>query len=117
VQPGLDWRALGAAYLGLVVLVAATLAVGVFVSALFANQIAAFFGILAVLLVLWIIGYPFQYATGPVAGFLQHLDFSNRFYNNFMGGAIDLVDVVYFVSVAVFFLFIAARAVESRRWR
>jgi ABC-2 type transport system permease protein len=117
VQPGLDLGALAAAYVGLVLLTAATLSVGVFVSALFANQIAAFFGILAVLLVLWIIGYPFQYATGPLAAVARHMDFSNRFYNNFMGGAIDLVDVVYFVTVAVFFLFIAARTVESRRWR
>jgi ABC-2 type transport system permease protein len=117
VTPGLDNGLLAAAYLGLILIVASFLAVGVFVSALFTNQIAAFFGIMAVSLLLWVISYPVQNATGPVAGFLQYLDFSNHFYNNFFRGVIDLADVVYFLSITVFFLFLAARTVESRRWR
>ena len=44
VTPGLDLGVLAAAYLGLFLIVAAMLAVGVFVSTLFTNQIAAFFG-------------------------------------------------------------------------
>ncbi len=117
VTPGLDNGLMAAAYLGLILIVAAFLAVGVFVSTLFTNQIAAFFGIMAVSLLLWVISYPVQNATGPVASFLQYLDFSNHFYNNFFRGVIDLADVVYFVSVTVFFLFLASRIVESRRWR
>ena len=117
VTPGLDNGLLAAAYLGLILIVAAFLAVGVFISTLFTNQIAAFFGIMAVILLLWVISYPVQNATGPVASFLQYLDFSNHFYNNFFRGVIDLADVTYFVSVTVFFLFLAARTVESRRWR
>ena len=117
VTPGLDAGLLVAAYLGLLLIVAAFLAVGVFVSTLFSNQIAAFFGIMAVSLLLWVISYPVANATGPVASLLQYLDFSNHFYNNFFRGVIDAGDVVYFVSVSVFFLFLAARTVESRRWR
>ena len=117
VTPGLDLGTLAAAYLGLFLIVAAFLAVGVFVSTLFTNQIAAFFGIMAVLLVLWVISYPMQNATGPTASVVQYLDFSNHFYNNFFRGVIDLSDVTYFVSIVVLFLFMAARTVESRRWR
>jgi len=117
VTPGLDAGLLVAAYLGLLLIVAAFLAVGVFVSTLFTNQIAAFFGIMAVSLLLWVISYPVQNASGPVASVLQYLDFSNHFYNNFFRGVIDISDVLYFVSVSVFFLFLAARTVESRRWR
>jgi len=117
VTPGLDNGLLAAAYLGLILIVAAFLAVGVFVSTLFTNQIAAFFGIMGVSLLLWVISYPVQNATGGFASFLQYLDFSNHFYNNFFRGVIDLADITYFVSVTVFFLFLAARTVESRRWR
>ena len=117
VSPGLDNGLLAAAYLGLLLIVAAFLAMGVFVSTLFTNQIAAFFGIMAVSLLLWVISYPVQNASGPVAEVLKYLDFSNHFYNNFFRGVIDLTDVVYFVSVSFFFLFMAARVVESRRWR
>jgi ABC-2 type transport system permease protein len=117
VTPGLDLGVLAAAYLGLFVMVAAFLAVGVFVSTLFSNQIAAFFGTMGLILLLWVISYPFQSQTGPVASVMQYLDISNHFYNNFFRGVIDLSDVTYFVSLVVGFLFLAARTVESRRWR
>lgn len=116
-MPGLDAGTLFAAYLGLFLLVAAMLAIGVFVSSLFSNQIAAFFVIMAILLLLWVISYPVQNATGPVASVINYLDFSNHFYNNFFNGVVDLNDVTYFISVVIFFLFLAARSVESRRWR
>jgi ABC-2 type transport system permease protein len=117
VTPGLDTGTLAAAYLGLILIVAAFLAIGVFVSTLFTNQIAAFFAIMGVVLLFWVISYPVQNATGPVASVLQYLDFSNHFYNNFFRGVIDVADVTYFVSMTVFFLFLASRIVESRRWR
>lgn len=117
VVPGLDLGTLAAAYLGLLLIIGGMLAVGVFVSSLFSNQIAAFFAIMALLLLFWVISYPVQSDTGPVAEFIKHLDFSNHFYNNFMRGVVDLTDVVYFVTVIVFFLFLASRVVESRRWR
>lgn len=117
VTPGLDLGTLAAAYLGLFLIVAGMLAIGVFVSSLFSNQIAAFFGIMAILLLLWVIGYPVQNSTGPTADVIKYLDFSNHFYNNFLRGVVDLSDVIYFVTVVVFFLFLAARVVESRRWR
>jgi ABC-2 type transport system permease protein len=117
VTPGLDLGLLAAAYLGLLLITAALLAIGVFVSTLFTNQIAAFFGIMGVSLVLWVISIPLQNASGPFASVVQYLDMSNHFYNNFFRGVIDVPDVVYFVSLAVLFLFLAARTVESRRWR
>jgi ABC-2 type transport system permease protein len=115
--PGIDLGALGAAYLGLILLVSAMLALGVFVSSLFSNQIAAFFATMALLLLLWVIGYPVQNATGPVAAFLSHLEFSGHFYSNFFNGVVDLPGIVYYLSLVGLFLFLAARVVESRRWR
>jgi len=117
VTPGLDLGPLAAAYLGLFLLVAAFLAAGVFVSTLFTNQIAAFFATMAVLLLLWVISSPLQNATGPFATVVQYLDTRSHLYNNFFRGVIDLSDVTYFVSIVILFLFLAARTVESRRWR
>ena len=89
-QPGLDMGTVGAAYLGLFLIVAAMLSVGVFISTLFSNQIAAFFAIMAALLLTWVISYPVQNATGPVADFVKYMDFSNHFYDNFFAGVINL---------------------------
>lgn len=115
--PGIDTGTLLAAYSGLLLMCGAMLAVGVFVSSLFANQIAAFFATMAVLLGLWLINLPWQDATGPLAEVMNYLALPDHFYNNFYRGAVDLADAVYFISLAVFFIFLAARTVESRRWR
>lgn|SRR3989338_976666 len=117
VVPGLDRGHLLAAYTGLILACAAMLAVGVCVSSWFNNQIAAFFAITAVLLMAWIISSPVQNLTGPLADLLNYLDLRGHYYTNFSQGVVDLTDLTYFVSTAVLFLFIAARSIESRRWR
>jgi ABC-2 type transport system permease protein len=115
--PGLDLGALLAAYLGLLLLVGALLALGLFISTLFSNQIAAFFAIIGASLVLWIIDGPWQNATGPLAEFMRYLSLPAHIYDNFFSGVVDLNDIAYFLSVIILFLFLAARSVESRRWR
>ena len=66
VKPGIDQGLMVAGYLGVVFLVGVFVAIGVFASSLFSNQIAAFFTTLGILLVLWMIGYPsrIQASTG-----------------------------------------------------
>lgn len=115
--PGLDVPALLSIYLGLFLLVGALLAMGLFISTLFSNQIAAFFAIIGASLVLWIIDGPWQNATGAMATVMRYLALPSHIYDNFFSGVVDLNDIVYFVSVMVLFLFLAARSVESRRWR
>ena len=115
--PGIDLNTLFSAYLGLICLVGALLAIGVFTSTLFSNQIAAAFSQLAILLGLWLVGLPFQSQTGAVADIVRYLDISAHYYDNFAQGAIALTDVAYYVSLIVFFLFAASRVIESRRWR
>ena len=38
-------------------------------------------------------------------------------FDDFSRGVIDTTNIVYFVSVIVFFLFLSIRTLESRRWR
>jgi ABC-2 type transport system permease protein len=117
VTPGLDLGSLFATYLGVFLLVGALLAIGVFISTLFSNQIAAFFVIIGACLVLWIIDAPWQNATGTMATVMHQLALPTHIYDNFFSGVVDLIDITYFVAVTVLFLFLAARSVESRRWR
>jgi ABC-2 type transport system permease protein len=115
--PGLDRGAVLAAFVGFLLMCAAMLAIGVFTSSLFANQIAAFFATMGVSLTLWLVGFLFQNETGLMAEVVNYLDLSGHFYNNFYAGVVDLADVVYFVSMAALFLFLTTRVIESRRWR
>jgi len=117
VDPGIDQGPLLTGYLGLILLSAALVAIGVAVSALFSNQIAAFFATLGVLLVLWLIGMPAQAMGSVGGGLLSYLDFSNHFYETLYRGVIDLADVVYYLSVTALALFLGTMVIEIRRWR
>ena len=118
VQPGIDQGPLLTGYLAMILLCSALVAIGVMVSSFFSNSMAAFV-ITEVLFVLlwWILG-PVATSVSPSGtGLISYLDFSGHFYNNLFRGVIDLVDVVYFLSITALGLFIATVSVEIRRWR
>jgi ABC-2 type transport system permease protein len=114
--PGIDQGVLVSAYLGMVLMVSAMLALGLVGSALFSSSVAAFFAGLAALLALWIVG---GLGSGvglasQVAGYLGLMD---HFYDNLYRGILELSDVLYYLSLTALGLFAATQIVESRRWR
>lgn len=117
VKPGIDQGVLISSYLGLLLLMAAIIAIGVATSSLFSNQIAAFFACLGVLLIFWLIGLPAQAVGSTAGGLLNYLDLSQHFYNSFYVGVIDLKDVIYYLSVTCLALFLGTISIETRRWR
>ena len=117
VDPGIDQGPLLTGYLGLVLIVAALVAIGVAVSSLFTNQIAVFVATLAIFLVLWLINVPAQAGGGAGSELLRYLDLGEHYYNTFYRGVIDLSDIVYFLSLTALALFLGTVSVETRRWR
>lgn len=118
VTPGIDQGLLVSGYLGLLLLTAAFVAVGVMASSFFSNQIAAFFVTMGILLLLWLISYPAQSMTGGTAAdVLRYLGMSDHFFSTFYQGIIELKDIVYYVSVIAVALFLGSVSVEARRWR
>lgn len=117
VEPGIDQGLLITNYLGLAFVVAASLAIGVACSSLFSNQIAAFFATLAILLALFMLGFPASAMGGSGGGLLSYLDMSEHFYRTFFSGTIELKDIVYFLSLTSFALLLGSLSVEARRWR
>jgi ABC-2 type transport system permease protein len=116
IQPGLDQGLMLTGYLGVALATAAFVAIGVVVSSLFSNQIAAFFTTLGILLLLWIISNPAQ-ALGPNGGaILSYLSLSDHFYNTFNVGVIELQDIIYYLSLTTLSLFLGSISVQVRRW-
>jgi ABC-2 type transport system permease protein len=117
VSPGIDQMQMMASYLGVILAAAALLGLGVGISAIFDNQIAAFFTTLVLFVVLWwLIGAPANIL--PTGGeVFSYLDMSSQLQNNFTEGVIKLSSVVYFISLAGLGLFVGTTAVEVRRWR
>jgi ABC-2 type transport system permease protein len=117
IDPGIDQGLLVTGYLGLILLSAVFLAIGVAVSSFFSNQIAAFFGTLAILLVTWMISYPAQSDSGTGSEILRYLDLSEHFYYTFFRGVVELKNAVYYLSFTALSLFIGTISIEIRRWR
>jgi ABC-2 type transport system permease protein len=105
-------------YLGLFFLGATALAVGIFASALTKYQLIALL-IAAALMV--ILGNVYQLATRldpPVRDVLEQVDlWWIRFQNSFMRGIINLKDVVFYLAAIYFFLLLAVKTLESKRWQ
>jgi ABC-2 type transport system permease protein len=117
VKPGIDQMQMVAGYLGVILAAGALLGLGVGISALFENQIAAFFSTLVLFVVLWwLIGAPASILPSGGEVF-AYLDMSAQVYNNFNEGVIKLSSLVYFLSLTGLGLFIGSTAVEVRRWR
>lgn len=114
-----DWGPIGSGYLGLVLFGAVLLSVGLLASALTENQIVAAVLAVAGNLLLWFfVGAPaYSSNVNPrVAEVLRILDLRQHL-DTFLSGALDTRDIVYCLSVIVFFLFLTTRVLEARRWR
>jgi ABC-2 type transport system permease protein len=116
VTPGIDWKLVLSSYLGVLLVAASFLALGVGISAMFTNQIAAFFvSLITCLGLFFLIGIPSGFL--PAGGeFFRYLVMSTHFDDAFNAGSIHLADLIYFFSLISLGLFTGIVAVESRRW-
>lgn len=103
-------------YLGLLLQGATLLAVGTFISTLTRNQIVAAFSTFAVCLILWVLDWVSSYETAAWAKVVAYLSVITHF-EPFAKGVIDTKDVVFYISMIFFGLFLTARSLESLRWR
>ena len=103
-------------YLGMFLMGGAFISIGIFVSSLTENQIIAAFGTYAILLI--ILSFSFtEGAVGPViSAFLTEINIFSHL-REFLRGVIDTNDLVFYVLVTFFFLFLTLRSLESKRWR
>lgn len=107
-----DLGPLFSGYLGLFLLGASFLSIGLFASSLTENQIVAALISFGLLLVFWIIGA----VSDAESSILGYLSIINHF-DNFSKGVIELKDVVYYLSFIFLGLFLTYIKVQSERWR
>lgn len=120
VDPGIDQGPVLSGFIGLLLISAALVAIGVFVSSLFNNSIAAFVFTLGVFVIIWWILGPIVQVIGPASGnaaLINYLDFSGHFFSSLFVGIIDTRDVIYYTSITMIALYLAVASVEMRRWR
>ena len=102
-------------YLGLILLGASFIALGIFASALTENQIIAVVISFVCLLFIQLIDAIGSAAGGLVATILHWFSLQSR-YSDFTSGQLSLASIVYFLSFIAVFLFLTIRVIEKRRW-
>jgi|SRR5581483_4364700 len=110
-----DWKPIATGFLGLLLLGASLLALGTFVSTLTKNQIVAGAICFAASLLLWIASWS-SFSNSPIAQFFYQLSIVSHL-DSFARGVIDSKDVIYYLSMIFFGLFLTSRSLESLRWR
>jgi ABC-2 type transport system permease protein len=113
-----EWKPVVTGYLGLVLMGACFLSLGLFISSLTRNQIIAGMVTFAVFLLFWIINW---FTSSSLAGptmqnVLNYLSIIEHL-NDFTRGVLDTKHFVYYFSFIAFSLFLTVRSVDSERWR
>lgn len=114
----LDWGVVIGSYIGALLLGGAYLALGAFISSLTKNQIIAFILALVGCFIMFIIGNDFVLNTVPrfIAPVFSALGLG-RHFANISKGVIDTRDLLYYFSFIALFVWLNAKAIESRNWR
>ena len=110
-----EWGPLATGYLGLLLMGAMFLAVGVFASSLTENQIVAAIVTFGLLLMFWIIGWTAEIVGGPLGTVLTHLSILEH-NDTFAKGVLDTKDIIYYINFTALALFLTLRSLEARRW-
>ena len=113
----LDVGLLLCTYLGLILLSALYVAVGLFFSACTRNQVIA---VLCSFILLAIFTFLAELGATRYEGYirllLQHLSIPAH-VADFTRGLLDTTHLVFFITTTAFFLFLTVKVLESRRWR
>lgn len=114
---GIDWAVLFCGYAGMLLMLTVFLSIGMFASSLTNSQVIAFFLTFIALLALWLTGA----LTDPMSqswwtNFIHQLSLMDHF-DSFSKGIINSNDVIFYLSMSAFFIFLTMKQLEARKWR
>ena len=111
-----DWTVVFGNVLGMLLLGAALIAIGMFISALTENQVIAAVGGFAVGFSLILVNsLASLISTEWLKKFVSGLSFMER-YDEFTNGILDISNIFFFISICAVFVFFTVRVFEKRRW-
>jgi ABC-2 type transport system permease protein len=102
-------------YLGLLLMAGVYVAVGLFASSLTENQIVAFILGLLMMFALFMMDKVLIFIPDFMTSVVEYLGIDFHF-SNIARGVIDTRDIIYFVSVLGFSLYLSVVSMERRKW-
>jgi ABC-2 type transport system permease protein len=115
----LDWGVTFGSYVGLLLMGACYISIGLMASSWFKSQVVAFIVAATICFVFWVFGWEeftklIPQKAAAVSRQIFGLDYH---FKNFAKGIIDLRDIIYYASIAACCLVLAGQSVQSRKWR
>lgn len=102
-------------YLGLILMGASYVSIGVFASTISKNQVVSFILAFLIIFTLWLIDKFLVIMPTNLVPLLQFLSIDYH-YENLSRGVIDSRDLLYYLSLVVFMLSLSKLSLESRKW-
>jgi ABC-2 type transport system permease protein len=122
-KPAPDWGAMVAGYAGLFILGVSLAAIGIFASSITENQVVAFVFTVALEMIFFVMAQATVMLDVVRIGdtvinlgsFVRALSITDHF-SPMKAGIFRLSDMVYFISLIVFWLWATKKSIESTRW-
>jgi ABC-2 type transport system permease protein len=115
-NPPVNWAVILVGHLGLVLLAAAVLSLGMFISSLTDSTLLAAIFTFALILFLWLIDLAGKGIGGPIGSALTHLSLLNH-YDNLTQGILDTSSLILFASYVFLGVFLTAQSIDLFRFQ
>jgi ABC-2 type transport system permease protein len=103
-------------YLGIILLGAAFISLGLFTSSLTENQIIAASISFGILFVFWLMSYSVTLVSASMGQIISYIAITEHL-ESMAKGVVDTEDIIYYLLFVTLFLFFTLRSLESKRWR
>lgn len=113
----LDWGPLISSFLGIMLLTAGYVSIGMFASSLTQSLVVAVIVAPILNIMIWFVGAMAEGSNHPATRqVFEHLNVATHL-GNFMKGSVGISSTVFLLSIIFLFSFLTQRVVESSRWR
>tara|TARA_B110000438_G_scaffold128256_1_gene124575 strand:+ start:1676 stop:2389 length:714 start_codon:yes stop_codon:yes gene_type:complete len=116
VGTNIDFGAIFSGYLGLALMGATFTAIGIYASSVTENQVVAFIIGVFLVLVFYMLDKTLVFAPQSIVGIIQFLAIDYHL-SNISRGVIDSRNIIYFLSMIGFFIYLTIQTLEVRRWK
>ncbi|HBO84556.1 MAG: ABC transporter permease [Deltaproteobacteria bacterium GWC2_42_11] len=103
-------------YLGLLVLGASFISLGIFASSLSENQIIAATVAFGALIFFWMMSFSSALVDPSIGKIISYISFTDHL-EAFAKGVVDTEDIIYYAVFIILFMFLTLRILESNKWR
>lgn len=102
-------------YIGLILLSAVYIGVGIFMSSLTENQVVAFISSFLVMFILFMAGKILMQVSPALVSAVEYIG-TDYHFSNVARGVIDTRDIIYYASMITLTMFLTKTSLESRKW-